>query len=203
VARPSAPILVLASRSPRRRALLASAGLHPEIVPADIDETAQPGEPPRELAVRLARDKALAVARAAPDATPRVVLGADTVVALGDETLGKPRDAEHAVALLSKLSGRRHQVVTGVCVVAGGEPRVAAVESRVHFRHLEAPEIRDYVASGEPLDKAGAYAIQGRGARLVRSLEGSETNVIGLPMEETLALLREAGLAPPRREAPA
>ena len=121
------------------------------------------------------------------------VLGADTIVVLDEDILGKPRDAEHAETMLAALAGREHEVITAVALAAAGTTRVhdVAVRSRVHFRHATGDEIRDYVATGESLDKAGSYGLQGEGRRFVSRVEGSETNVIGLPMEETLKLLRE------------
>jgi septum formation protein len=192
--------LVLASASPRRRRLLTEAGVAFEVTPADLPEHALAGEAPRALAERLAAEKALHVARALGAESGRLVLGADTVVVLDGEALGKPDDAAHALRLLSRLVGRVHRVVTGVALVTIGDaaPRILSVESEVHMRPASLDEIRVYVATGEPLDKAGAYAAQGQGRRFIERIVGSETNVIGLPMEETLALLRAAGLVPPR-----
>ena len=192
-------VLVLASGSPRRRDLLESAGLRFEVMPADIPEEARAGEPPRALVERLAAEKAAAVRGRLPERPRRLVLGSDTVVVLGDEILGKPRDAEEAVAMLRLLSGRTHSVWTGVAVFAtdAATPSVRSIESRVTLRVAAESELRAYVSTGEPLDKAGAYALQGEGRRFVHRVEGSESNVIGLPLEETLALLRAAGLAPP------
>jgi len=192
--RPAPDVLVLASASPRRSRLLDEAGVAFEVVPADIDEQAIAGEAPREMAERLAREKALAVAARLGDAPRRFVLAADTIVVLGEKVLGKPRDPDHAVELLSSLVGHTHEVVTGVALAqtGGGEVQSLHVSSRVRMRAAEPGEIRAYVATGEPLDKAGAYALQGEGRRFVEQVEGSETNVIGLPMDETLALLAEA-----------
>ena len=192
------PPLVLASRSPRRHALLTSAGLAFESLPADLPEEARPGETPRALVERLAAEKAAAVAQRLGPGPRRVVLGSDTVVVLGDEILGKPRHAEEAVAMLARLAGRTHVVWTGVAVVESdtGATLRLAVASRVTLRAAPEAELRAYVATGEPLDKAGAYAFQGEGRRFVERVEGSETNVIGLPLEETLALLRRAGVEP-------
>lgn len=186
--------LVLASASPRRRELLTRAGLSFEVWPSGVEETPLPGEAPRALAERLAREKALDVARALGPRPSRLVLGADTLVVLEGDVLGKPRDPEHAVTLLRRLLGRRHRVITGVALVESAELRVRAlsVESHVTMRAAEEPEVRAYVATGEPLDKAGAYAAQGEGRRFVLGIEGSESNVIGLPLEETLALLAAA-----------
>jgi septum formation protein len=192
----AAPLpLVLASSSPRRRELLARAGVPFEVLPAEIDERARPGEPPPALAERLAREKALAVARRLGPAPPRLVLGADTIVVVGEQVLGKPTDPEDAVRLLDLLVGRLHRVLTAVVLAhsAGLAVRARVVESRVLMHAASPEEIRRYVASGEPLDKAGAYAAQGEGRRFIARIEGSESNVIGLPLEETLALLDEAG----------
>jgi septum formation protein len=188
------PVLVLASGSPRRRVLLREAGLCFEIQPADVDESPLPGEPPRAQALRLARSKAHAVARAC--GASRVVLGADTLVVLDGRVYGKPADAEQAISHLASLAGRTHRVITAVSLVRSDDlsTREVAVESQVRLRAASPQEIRSYVAGGEPLDKAGAYAVQGEGRRFVDGVLGSETNVIGLPMDETLALLREAGV---------
>ena len=166
------------------------------MTPANIEEHAQPGESPAQLARRLASEKAGAVARSLGPAPVRWVLGADTLVVIDGDVLGKPDDAEHALVLLRRLVGRRHRVVTGVALVASDtlEERHAVVESCVSMRAADDRELRAYVATGEPLDKAGAYAAQGIGRRLIEKIEGSETNVIGLPLEETLALLRAAGI---------
>jgi septum formation protein len=192
-----APPLVLASASPRRRALLAGAGVRFEVIPADVEEVPREGEPPRALVERLASEKALAVSVRLPARPRRFVLGSDTVVVIDDDVLGKPRDEAHAVHLLRRLVGRTHTVWTGVAVVTTGEaePRVTSVASRVTLRPANEAELRRYVAGGEPLDKAGAYALQGEGRRFVSRVEGSESNVIGLPVAETLALLAAAGLA--------
>ncbi len=194
----SAHPLVLASASPRRHRLLAEAGLAFEVIPADIDESAQAGEGPERLVERLSTEKARAVAERLGGEPPRWVLGSDTVVVLGEAVLGKPRDPEHAVELLSRLVGRSHRVLSGVALLTSDGSFAAArsVESRVRMRPAEQAEIRAYVAGGEPLDKAGAYAVQGEGRRFVERIEGSVTNVIGLPLDETLALLRGAGLVP-------
>jgi septum formation protein len=189
---------VLASASPRRRELLASAGVRFEVMPSHLPERALPGEAPAQLAQRLAVEKAAAVARGLPSEPPRWVLGADTIVVIDGEVLGKPDDAEHATLLLRRLAGRRHQVLTGVALVASDtfEKQHFVVESFVHMRSAGDGELRAYVATGESLDKAGAYAAQGIGRGLIEKIEGSETNVIGLPLEETLALLQAAGIAP-------
>ncbi len=188
--------LVLASASPRRRDLLAGAGVPFEVRPADIPEEAHPGEAPVACAQRLARAKALAVANRMGRRPRRLVLGADTIVVIDGELLGKPRDADDAVRLLTRLVGRRHRVVTAVALAATDTLEVhdTTVESDVVMRPADAREVRAYIATGESLDKAGAYAAQGEGRRFIERIEGSESNVIGLPLDETLALLRAAGL---------
>jgi len=195
-----APV-ILASASPRRKELLHGAGVSFEIVPADVDETAEPGEAPSGYAVRIAAAKALAVARRVGPEPRRRVLGADTIVVLDDDILGKPRDAPHAVEILERLMGREHEVITAVAVAASDTLALhtAAITSRVRMRPAARAELMEYVDSGEPLDKAGAYAIQGRGRRFVTDLVGSESNVIGLPLEETLALLAAADEGGPAR----
>lgn len=178
---------VLASASPRRRDLLAQVGLYPRIQPADVDEGVRPGESPAGYAVRVAADKARAVASAEP------VLAADTVVALEDRSLGKPASEAEAKAMLTVLSGRTHHVHTGVVLVLGGAQHDLLVTTEVRFRQLSGAEIEAYVATGEPLDKAGGYGVQGRGGALTAEIRGSYTNVVGLPLEETLALLSREG----------
>lgn len=190
-----APPIVLASGSPRRRELLGSAGVPFEVRPSRVPEEQRAGEAPEAFARRVAAAKAGAVAAGVGPEPARLVLGADTIVVLGDVVLGKPADPADAVAILSRLAGRSHRVLTAVAVVdsgSGWEGEVL-VETRVTMRSADPEELRAYVATGEPLDKAGAYAVQGGGRRFVAKIEGSETNVIGLPVEETLALLREAG----------
>ena len=175
---------------------MTGAGVAFEVQPADIPEDIRPGESPHGFARRIAGERALVVASRLGPAPSRVVLGADTVVVVEDRVLGKPRDAEHAVELLLDLTGRAHCVVTGIAVANSRTLEVASrsVETCVWMRSAAEGEIRSYVASGEPLDKAGAYALQGEGRRFVSRIEGSESNVIGLPVEETLALL--AGSSP-------
>jgi septum formation protein len=187
--------LILASASPRRRQLLARAGIAFEVIPADIPEHGRPSEKPGEFAARVAAEKALTVARQVGPSPRRQVLGADTIVVIDDAILGKPRDAEHAVRLLERLVGRSHEVITAVAVAASDtlEIRTTSVTTRVTMRPAAAEELRTYVATGEPLDKAGAYALQGGGRNFIEKVDGSESNVIGLPLEETLALLGAAG----------
>jgi len=189
--------LVLGSGSPRRSELLTRAGIAFEVRPAHVDEVAEIGEEPAALALRLAREKALAAATLVGASPRRLVLGADTIVVIDGAVLGKPTDPEDAVRLLTRLVGREHRVLTAVAVVASDRSDCAAtcvVTSRVTMRAATEAEIRRYVATGEPLDKAGAYAAQGEGRRLIERIDGSETNVIGLPIDETLALLRECGM---------
>ena len=187
------PRLVLASASPRRAQLLARLGLDPEIRPADIDERAGPDEEPRLLVRRLAAAKAAHVA--GPD-EHEVILAADTVVVREERILGKPRDRAEAAAMLRALSGASHEVVTGVAVRRGPRARERTVVTSVTFRELTEAEIAWYLATGEPDDKAGAYGLQGAGAVLVSRIEGSDTNVIGLPLAETVELLRAVDLDP-------
>jgi septum formation protein len=196
-------MLVLASASPRRQDLLRSAGISFAVQPADVDETPLAGESGRECAERLAREKALAVARERPE---DVVLGADTVVVVNDVILGKPVDADDAVRMLRMLSGRAHEVITGVCVVrrvarsaSGGKKhgienpgvRITSETTLVTFGAITDDEIRDYVATGEPMDKAGAYAIQGIASRWIPRIEGDYSNVVGLPVALVYRMLRE------------
>jgi septum formation protein len=189
--------LVLGSGSPRRRELLTRAGIAFEVLPADIDEIAEVGEEPAAFALRLAREKALAVATRVGAAPRRLVLGADTIVVIDADVLGKPTDPEDAVRLLGRLVGREHRVLTAVAIIASDRlthAETCVVTSRVFMRPASEEEIRRYVATGEPLDKAGAYAAQGEGRRLIERIDGSESNVIGLPIDETLALLRSSGM---------
>jgi septum formation protein len=192
--------LLLASASPRRCELLGQLGFAFTVVPAEIDETPLPEEGPPQLVRRLACAKAEAVV---PHAHPgQWVLGADTVVVLDGEILGKPRNPESAKATLSRLAGRSHSVYTGIALArAGCDTRWRCVKSRVWMREIEDSEVDAYVATGEPLGKAGAYAIQGRAAAFVRCLAGSYSNVVGLPLFELDSLLRDVS-DPPVREAP-
>lgn len=180
--------LVLASRSPRRVELLTRAGYRFEVAPADIDERRLEGEPPRDLVRRLAREKAAAVAPRHPGA---VVLGADTLVVVDGAVLGKPDGAAGAAAMLRRLSGRAHEVLTGVALHAACRRRDDVQSTRVVFRALASDDVAWYVATGESADKAGAYSIQGRASRFVTRIEGSYTNVVGLPIELVDGLLRE------------
>ena len=211
----------LASRSPRRRLLLDQIGADYTIVDAPIDEVRQAGEPPGRFVERMACEKAQAGLAALGDTRIGPVLAADTAVVVDERVLGKPRDVEHAMAMLGTLSGRMHRVISAVALAgidargAGGgvvdnearelaagtvtgdgprAPRVMISVSRVWFREIGHDERRAYCASGEPLDKAGAYAIQGRAAIFVARLDGSYSGVMGLPLFETASLLREAGI---------
>lgn len=193
------PRLILASASPRRLELLAQVGLRPDAtLPADIDETPLPRELARACALRLATAKAAAVGQDALEDGDAVVLAADTIVAVGRRILGKPADAAEAETFLRLLSGRRHRVVTGVAVrspgPAGGRTRLRAVETAVRFKQLDRSEIAAYLASGEWRGKAGGYAIQGRAGALVPWIGGSYSNVVGLPLTETVNLLAAAGV---------
>jgi septum formation protein len=197
MAEASAPrSLILASSSPRRRELLAQRGFAFQIVNPEVDERALPGESPPELAARLALAKARAVALRAP---PRaVVLGCDTIVVLGEEVLGKPDDERHAVEMLLRIAGRTHRVLTAFAALADGPgaEQVGVEESLVTLRAVSRSEAEAYAAGGEPLDKAGSYALQGEGARFVTRVQGSKSNVIGLPLERVEPLLRSLGVVP-------
>ncbi len=208
-------MLILASGSPRRQELLRNAGISFTVQPANVDEAPLAGESPRDCAERLAREKALAVSRTWPQ---ELVLGADTVVVVGESILGKPADADDAARMLRLLSGREHQVITGVCLMGAGDPesgareqgpeasqaplpellrtenremRTASETTLVTMDELSEEEIRDYVATGEPMDKAGAYAIQGIASRWIPRIEGDYSNVVGLPVALVYRMLRE------------
>jgi septum formation protein len=204
-------MLVLASASPRRQDLLRGAGISFEVQPADLDETPLTGESARDCAERLAREKALAVWRKRRD---DLVLGADTVVVVDSAILGKPLDADHAARMLRMLSGRVHQVITGICLVSSPESggfatsanasnsrpencaiRTSSETTLVTFSALSDAEIRDYAATGEPMDKAGAYAIQGLASRWIPRIEGDYSNVVGLPVARVYRMLREFNAA--------
>lgn len=205
-------MLVLASASPRRRDLLNYAGISFAVQAADVDESPLAGESARDCAERLARDKALAVWRMRPE---DLVLGADTVVVVDDIILGKPLDRDDAARMLRMLSGRVHQVITGVCLAGRGvrgpglgasavanvsqenpgdkscELRTASESTTVMMSEISEQEVRDYVASGEPMDKAGAYAIQGIASRWIPRIEGDYSNVVGLPVALVYRMMRE------------
>jgi len=203
----TAPLLVLASGSPRRSEILGEAGIPFEVIVSGVDELTRPGERPEDLALRLASEKCLDVATRLPADPPRPVLGADTiVVSVDNEVLGKPNNEAHAARLLAKIVGTTHRVMTGVAVAwtDGRSLRTPDSDpsgtltclgtSLVTMRSATSEELVEYVAVGESLDKAGGYALQGEGARFILGVEGSRTNVIGLPIDETRELLEQAGL---------
>lgn len=183
-------MLILASASPRRQELLRNAGIPFEVRPAHIPEDPLPGERPKECAERLAREKALAIAQKRPT---DVVLGADTVVVIDGQVLGKPADAADAARMLRMLSGREHEVITGICLVAGGQSSLASETTRVTMSVISDADIAGYIASGEPMDKAGAYAIQGLASRWIPRIEGDYSNVVGLPVALVCRMLRQLG----------
>jgi len=189
------PRLVLASRSPRRSELLSEAGYSFETISPADDEVSHAWLTIGEVTVWNAARKAVRVSQLVPDA---VVLAADTLVTIEGEVLGKPADIADAVRMLRRLSGRAQEVWTAACVryAARGKTRTFREMSRVHFRTLDEEAIRGYLAKIEPLDKAGAYAAQGHGAEIIERIDGSYTNVVGLPMETTGAVLREFGIVP-------
>lgn len=185
------PPLILASASPRRRELLAQIGIACTVQPVDLDETAHPGEAPRAYVERLALAKARAGSVRNPGA---IALGADTAVVLDGEILGKPRDRDDAFAMLRRLSGREHEVLTAVALANEERAAVRTSTSRVGFADLSDDAIAAYWATGEPADKAGAYGIQGLAAVFIHHVSGSYSGVVGLPLFETAELLREFGV---------
>lgn len=191
---------ILASASPRRRELLQQAGVPFAVIPSNTDEQVQPGESPEVYALRVAREKATDVAA---HQAGNWVLGADTIVAIDDTILGKPRDVADGFRMLRLLSGRPHRVMTAfVLLDPNGHPYAQQiVTSHVKFKALTDTRIHEYLATGEPFDKAGGYAVQGLGAALVEKVEGSYSNVVGLPLDEVLAVLRTVGLCP-HKDAP-
>ena len=186
--------LILASQSPRRRELLGLFRLPFTVRVADIDETMDPTLPPAREVARVSLEKARAVERGADD----VVIAADTIVVLGERLLGKPTSEAHAEEMLTALSGRTHQVMTGVTVLRGDRAITATEITDIHFREISSREIRRYIATGEPMDKAGSYGIQGGAALFVEKLQGDYYNVMGLPVCRLLQMLRE--LAPDMME---
>lgn len=184
--------LILASASPRRQELLSSAGISFEVLPSEVDEGFQEGEPPEEYVVRLARRKATKAGERHKD---RWVLAADTVVVIDGRILGKPGDRQEAKEMLGVLSDQEHRVITGFCLLRGdsGKSREGTVTTRVRFKRLSSREIEWYLDTGEPFDKAGAYAIQGKAAFMVKEIRGSYTNVVGLPLTEVIEALQEMG----------
>lgn len=183
--------VILASGSPRRHELLNLIGIPHEVRPANIDETIRHRETPRRHAERLAREKASAIATRDPNL---ITIGADTIVVTNRKVLGKPADTAQAAAMLRQLSGRKHTVITAVAVSRGKKLRSAVEEVQVRFRKLHDDEIDAYVATGEPMDKAGAYGIQGYGATIVESVDGDYFSVMGLPLARLVGLLRDVGV---------
>jgi septum formation protein len=189
-------MIVLASASPRRQELLRNAGIAFAVQPADIDESPHDGESPVECAQRLAQEKALAVSRRRPQ---DCVLGADTIVVVDEKILGKPRDAADAARMLRLLSGRTHEVITGVCLVGpvgelrteNRELRTGSETTRVTLCEISDDDISEYIATGEPMDKAGAYAIQGIASRWIPRIEGDYSNVVGLPVALVYRMLQD------------
>ncbi len=191
VGRGAAPRVILASQSPRRRELLTLVGIAHEMMPADINEAVRVGEDPAAYTERLAREKAAVIAARHPEA---IVIAADTTVVVDGEILGKPADAAAARAMIRRLAGRSHTVLTAIAVARGGE-EVSGVESvQVTFRALTDDEIARYVATGEPMDKAGAYGIQGWGATIVERVDGDYFSVMGLGLRRLVALFAELGV---------
>lgn len=187
----SAPRLILASQSPRRRELLALVGLAHEVLPADINEDVRAGEAAGPYTERLAREKAEVIAARHPEAT---VIAADTTVVIDGDILGKPADASEARAMIRRLAGRSHTVLTAIAVAHGARTESAVEEVRVTFRQLSDEEIAQYVATGEPMDKAGAYGIQGWGATIVERVDGDYFSVMGLGLRRLVELLARHGI---------
>ena len=187
--------LILASASPRRDELLKTLAIPFEVVPSLVEETRVDGEGPSQAAIRLAELKAREVRGRYPG---RIVLAADTIVVLNGQMLGKPKDIGDAREMLSRLSGRLHVVITGFCLIDGSSDReiARAVATEVKMKRISAAELEGYLSSGEPLDKAGAYAIQGTGAFLVEAITGSYSNVVGLPLAEVCEALKQLGVYP-------
>lgn len=181
--------VVLASASPRRRELLTTAGLEFEVCVKEVDESVPEGTDPVEAAKMTASKKALAVAGERENC---IVIGADTIVVANKKILGKPKDKNDAISMLSMLSGVEHEVVTGVCIVNGGIAESFAQVSKVKFYDLTDEEIESYVETGEPMDKAGSYGIQGKGCTLVERIEGDYFNIVGLPVAEVVRRIRNA-----------
>jgi septum formation protein len=189
--------LILASRSPRRSELLRSLGLEFEVSPSHVEETTDSARSPEQNATNIARDKARWVAQANPG---NYVLGADTMVVLGQEIIGQPTDEEDAFRILSKLMGKQHRVITGVVLITPkSEVYETTVISTVSIKTVSEDKIRSYIATGEPLDKAGAYAIQGEGSFLVESWQGSYSNIVGLPLEALTHLFQQVGFPVPKK----
>jgi len=187
----SQPLIILASASPRRMELLKQIGIKPLQQPADIDETTHQNESPEHYVVRMARQKAIAVASALPSDASTLVIGADTAVVAGNEILGKPADQQDAARMLRLLSGSTHRVLCAVAISGAGKVDSCCVETLVRFRNATTQEAQAYWHSGEPADKAGGYGIQGLGAVFIEWIQGSYTAVMGLPLFETADLLAQ------------
>lgn len=187
------PTLILASASPRRHELLSRLGVHYVVDAPAIDESVRPGEAARDYVIRIAREKAATVYRRRGDGLP--VLAADTSVVVDGDILGKPADHLAGLSMLARLSGRTHSVITAVCLQAEETMAAIEVETQVTFLNLSREVCEQYLATPEPWDKAGGYAIQGLGGALVRGIEGSYSNVVGLPLAETWQLLTRHGIA--------
>ncbi|MCW8109830.1 Maf family nucleotide pyrophosphatase [Alteromonas ponticola] len=192
------PELLLASASPRRTALLTQIGIRHQIKAVDIDESPLASELPAQQVVRLAQQKASTAFNllSEEDKTKTVVLASDTLIELDNVSLGKPANQEECIAMLTALSGREHQVLTAICVCSASVTKSQCINTKVQFAHLTLTEMVTYWQSGEPADKAGSYAIQGIGGQFVKSVNGSVSAVIGLPLYETKQLLKEFGVTP-------
>ncbi len=181
--------LVLASQSPRRKQLLEQIGITPVCAPVDIDESIRANEKPLDYCLRLAKEKAQEGWNRSNKSLP--TLGSDTIVVLGDVILGKPKDEKDAYTMLMSLSAKKHQVITAVALVDSNKIRLDSSISEVLFDQLESDEVKEYIASGEPMDKAGSYGIQGYAARWIKYISGSPSGIMGLPLYETSQLLKE------------
>jgi septum formation protein len=186
--------VILASQSPRRRELLTLIGIAHEVMPADINEDVRAGEPPRAYTERLAREKAAAIETRIANDAHTIVIAADTTVVIDGDILGKPTDAADARAMIRRLAGRSHTVMTGIAVARGGRVESAVEEVGVTFRSLSDDEIARYVATGEPMDKAGAYGIQGWGATIVERVDGDYFSVMGLGLRRLVDLMARLGV---------
>jgi len=186
--------VILASQSPRRRELLTLIGIAHEVMPADINEDVRAGELPRAYTERLAREKAAAIESRVANETRTIVIAADTTVVLNGDILGKPTDAADARTMIRRLAGRSHTVMTGIAVARGGRVESAVEEVGVTFRELSDDEIARYVATGEPMDKAGAYGIQGWGATIVERVDGDYFSVMGLGLRRVVELMKRLGV---------
>lgn len=180
--------IILASASPRRKELLTVAGVKFDVITKDVDESVPIGTEPHEAAVMTAKKKALAVA---VENNGAVVIGADTIVVANGKILGKPKDKKDAFDMLKMLSGKEHKVITGVCMVCGNRIKSFEKTSSVRFYSLSDKEIEEYIETGEPMDKAGSYGIQGKGCTLVESIDGDYFNIVGLPVAATVRALKE------------